>query len=1067
MKPRTYLDNGYFFWSLWLMVISTVATLSLHLKWVVKSGHYYVLLLTLATSLALLLIIVPTMSYLNRRFGHVDEGGYHRAANLLAFFSSMIFVNVRLPQYIDEGLWGNVIFMIVSCMLLVAAMAVLMCLLRHISTMAFLIPLAAVVAFVSGNIFVGGQYYFFIVIVCLCGIGAVYCQYKSLLALVLATNAIILALVALEAPLLGVDVSPERIAIEWGLTIFAMILFLMLARFASDKNLRSAQAEEAFATLMATTPNIIALVDNMNRVTYISEPMAKLAHAESAEMAVGRPLIDLFHRMNMKLMISDVFERDGYYEDTMEVEEDGEIWHFRVVSDRLTDGGGRFIDISEVTPLVEARLEAERANQSKSAFLAKMSHDIRTPMNAIIGMSELILREDASSIVRSYAADVKTAGTNLLALVDDILDFSKIESGKMEIVPAQYSLGSLLHDVITIIKMRLAEKPVRFSVCVDSKLPGMLIGDELRIRQVLLNLLSNAVKYTKKGHVFLKVGGEEIEPGRLMMLCEVRDTGIGIRPEDLGKLFSDFVQVDTFRNKGVEGTGLGLVITRNLARLMGGDIEVESRYGEGSVFTVTFEQRYAEYRRFAEVMEPDTKSVLIYEPHRQYVDYVLETIENLGVRCKRVRDTESFARELKEGDYAFFFSPRNLMSEAIAEARRIGATTVPVLFDAEPGEHMPMTHVRALVMPTYALSVANILNGMSDTRHYVRAEETRIRFVLPEAHVLVVDDLATNLRVAQGLMAAYEMQIDCVASGHDAVDRVSRNQYDVIFMDHMMPEMDGVEATAAIRAMDGEYYKNVPIVALTANAISGMREMFLANGFNDFLSKPIEISRLDEILEKWVPKAKRREVSSAVTKVENSGVRLPAIEGVNVEFGLTQVGGSGKRYLNLLEVFRRDAEQRLTALTRPPEGEFKSFTTNVHALKSALANIGAQELSTSAAALEAAGHQGNLAYIEKHVDEFRASLIALNGIIDKALAEVAAHEDKEADSDTGREQETLQQLRAALAAEDLDGMDVALNVLQDLPLDAERRQLVNKIAELVLVSEFGAAANLLAEREAS
>ena len=1061
-EPGTNKGGGYFLWSITLMAIATGSAWLVYLMWMVKTGHYIVLLLSLGALLAMLLVIVPTMRHLSRRFGHDGEGGYYRAANLFAFFCNMILVNIHMPQYVAAEMWGNVAFLIVSCLMLVVAMAILMRLLRSVAAMAFAIPFVAVLALVSGNLHMGGQFYFFACLVCVTGVAAVYCCYKPLLCLIVTANVLVLALVLDDVPVMGPDTPVERVAIEWGLAIFVMVLFLMLARFASDKNQRSTQAEKAFSTLMATTPNITALVDNMHRVTYMSEPMAKLAHIESVEMAVGRPLIDLFHRMNMKLMISNALEHDSYFEDVLDIEEDGEIWHYRIVSNRLSDAGGRFIDISEVTPLVEARLEAERANRSKSAFLAKMSHDIRTPMNAIIGMSELILREKVSDTVHSYAADVKTAGSNLLSLIDDILDFSKIESGKMEIIPVEYNLGSLLHDVITIIKMRLTEKPVRFSVHVDSRLPAVLIGDELRIRQVLLNLLSNAAKYTRKGHICLELGGESVEAGTMKIRCTVRDTGIGIKKEDLGRLFSDFVQVDTIRNRDIEGSGLGLVITRNLLRLMGGDIEVESLYGEGSAFTATFLQSCGEYHRFAEVHEPETKSVLIYEPHRCHVDLVQATVENLGVYCKRVHCHEEFVAELDSRDYRFIFTSRNLMAEAIDEARQRCPDATPVLFDAEPGEHMPMPFVRALIMPTYAPSVANILNGLADNRHYMQDVENRIRFILPKAHVLVVDDLATNLRVAQGLMAAYEMKIDCVTSGVEALDKISRVRYDAVFMDHMMPDMDGVETTAAIRAMGAEddYYARVPIIALTANAISGMREMFLANGFNDFLSKPIEIAKLDDILERWIPREKRAEAPCA--KAMENGAYLPEIAGVDVAFGLAQVGGSSESYLNLLEVFRHDAESRLSDLVRSPREDLKLFTTNVHAMKAALANIGAQELSHVAASLEAAGRQGDVLYIEQHLDGFRVSLISLNSKISKALAAATLYrEESAADGDAEREQEAFKHMKEALAADDLDGMDAALAALQALPLNAARREAVSKIAQFILLSEFDEAAQLL------
>ncbi|MDR3213753.1 MAG: response regulator [Azoarcus sp.] len=1052
----------------WLVVLAMACAailILLNLKWVARTSYYLAPLL--GASLVIVLIIIPTMRRMCRLFGDRGDSGYYRAANLFVFVTIIIFANANLSQYIEAGLWNNVIFVSLLCLLLVAVMALLMGCISSISLMSYLIPLLSFLALTVSNIYLGGKPYYFGACVCLTGIGAIYCRYRPLLFLIVTEAVIILALLLARVPLLGEGVSLDQGSIQWEFGILAVVMYLMLVRFASNRNLHSIRAERTFSSLMATTPNIVAMVDRMNCVTYLSEPMAKLAHVENAELAVGRPLVDLFHRMNMKLMISDVFECSGYYENTMEVEENGESWHYRIMSDLLgAEDGGRFIDISEVTPMVEARLEAERASRSKSAFLAKMSHEIRTPMNAVIGMSELILREDTSHTVSSYAADIKQAGTNLLALIDDILDFSKIESGKLEIMNVEYDLGSLLNDVITIIKIRLMEKPVRFSVHVDSHLPGMLIGDETRVRQILLNLLSNAVKYTRKGHIFLDISGKEVGTEGLNICCEVRDTGIGIMETDLDKLFGDFAQVDSVRNKGIEGTGLGLAITRSLSRMMGGDIVVESAYGEGSVFTVTFLQGVCEYRRFAEVKEPEKKDVLIYEPHRRYVECIVSAVRNLGVFCKRVTTHEDLVAELSARDYAFIFAPSYLLEDVLAETARLSPGIAPVLFDAEPGEHMP-ANVRALIMPTYAPAVANILNGLPDAKHYVRSTENGARFILPDARVLVVDDLATNLRVAQGLMAIYEMRIDCASSGHEAIELVSRQNYDVIFMDHMMPGMDGVEAAQAIRGMEGEYFRKVPIIALTANAISGMREMFLDNGFNDFLSKPIEITKLDIILNKWISKEKRRAAPPQAKKKAEAGsiARLLKIEGVDISIGLSHVGGSEERYQSLLDVFRQDAAQRLIWLEESLSGDMKAVTTHVHALKSALANIGANTLSKSAALLEAAGHRGDDSFIRQHLDQFRTDLSELAMRLDKVLAEVharAAENGENSGADEAeREQQVLAQLRTALKGGDLDSMDTALSALQALPLPGKRRKEVSKLAGLVLISEFEEALRVL------
>jgi len=1066
MNFKTDPGSSYFHWAIVMAVIGSVIVILLHMGWVVKSNNYSVLFVSFGVSLAMLSIVIPTIMRIQRLLGDRDEGGYYRAASFFAFFGVMAFLNIRLPQYLGLENLDKAIILIIICYLLAIVMMFLMSFVRNLDFMSYAIPLLIFSVFVVGNLYLDDHSYYLSVSVCVCGIGAIYCRYKSLLYLIITLNIILLVLILGDVPLLGEDMSYETKSITWGISIFAMFLFLLLTRFASDRNLRSTRAEDAFSALMASTPDIIALVDEMNCVTYISKPMAELAHIKDVKMAVGRPLIDLFRQMDMKLMVSEIFEHDNSYEDTVEINENGKTSYFKIVSSLFAKtkdgnkGNGRSIIISDVTPLVEARLEAERTNRSKSMFLAKMSHEIRTPMNAIIGMSELILRQDdISSSVHSYATDVKQSGTNLLVIINDILDFSKIESGKFELVPVEYELSSLLNDVITITKMRLMERPIRFYVYVDSHLPSKLVGDETRVRQILLNLLSNAVKYTRKGHISLHVDGKAVESGKYEICCRIQDTGIGIRKDDTKNLFNEFVQINARNRKGIESTGLGLAISHNLSRKMGGDIAVESRYGKGALFTATFLQDVREYRRFAEVLEPDKKSVLFYEARRQYAENVAMTIENLGVFCKRALSHEDLIRELSERKYGFIFMPRYLMAKTVVEVEQLDPDAMPVIFDAEPGERMPTPHARALAMPAYASNVANILNGLPDVKHYAHTAEGRIRFVLPGARVLVVDDLAINLRVAQGLMAVYEMQIDCAESGAEAIEKAQKKQYDIIFMDHMMPGMDGMEATAAIRALEGEYFRKVPIIALTANAIYGMREMFLENGFNDFLSKPIEITKLNKILEKWIPRKKRRAISPQKSTDTTQGdvVSILNIEGVDTSFGRLCVGGSEERYRGLLDIFLRDVKQRLTLLKKPASDDLKAFTTHVHAMKSALGNIGALALSELSGLLEAASRRGDLSFIHEHLGGFCTELSSLCEQIERVIMEKHFHgAPQKSGADDSRWEQEIVRLKAALKAESIDGMDESLAILRSLPLapDGKRHALVSKVAELILISEF-------------
>jgi len=398
-----------------------------------------------------------------------------------------------------------------------------------------------------------------------------------------------------------------------------------------------------------------------------------------------------------------------------------------------------------------AMINAERANQAKSVFLSNMSHEMRTPMNVIVGLTDLILEEDDPTVsLKENLRKINTAGNTLLGLINDVLDFSKIEAGKLELLPVQYDLPSLLNDVITLNMIRIEDKPVSFMLDINGDLPCILSGDDIRVKQIINNLLSNAFKYTQKGTVTLGLITSKIGED-VRMSFYISDTGIGIRDEDFDKLFTDFNQVDTRTNRNIEGTGLGLSITKMLIEHMDGEITVESEYGKGSTFRFSIKQGYVSDKKIGE-----------------------ETAQNL--RAFRFMDNRK------------------------------------------------------------------------------RASEKLVRSDLSYASVLVVDDMQTNLDVAAGMLRKYQMRVDCVTSGKDALDRIANGDimYDAIFMDHMMPIMDGVETTEKIRAIGTKYAMTIPIIALTANAIAGNEQMFLNKDFQAFLPKPINIINLDSVVQRWV-----------------------------------------------------------------------------------------------------------------------------------------------------------------------------------------------------------------------
>jgi signal transduction histidine kinase/CheY-like chemotaxis protein len=725
--------------------------------------------------------------------------------------------------------------------------------------------------------------------------------------------------------------------------------------------------------------------------------------------------------------------------------------------------------------LSAAKTRSDEENKSKSSFLARMSHNIRTPMNAIIGMSELALREDLGEQGREYVAGIRQAGDNLLSIINDILDFSKIESGKPEIVNADYLFSSLLNDVISIIRVRLNEKPVLFVTRIEGSLPSVMRGDEFRIRQILLNILDNAVKYTREGSITLSVKNSGAVPEDTVILSfEVADTGIGIKPEDRERLFEEFSRVDTKTNEDTGGTGLGLTIARSLCVLMGGNITVDSLYGRGSVFRVTLPQKVVDATPFARVENPETKSVLIYGEEGVQGEAIAYTLEKLGVACALVSQRADFLEQLENRSWSFVFTPLALFDQ-VREILGEGAPeTSPVLL-AEHRESVP-AGIRVLAFPVEPLSLANILNGKRDNRGYHKSEKPE-RFTAPEARVLIVDDIATNLSVAKGLLSPYKMRIDCCQSGLETLELVKKNRYDLVFLDHMMPGMDGIETAAAIRALNTPYAGELPLVALTANAISGMKELFLEKGFNDYLAKPIELAKLDNILEKWIPESKQRKSAGGEAKAGPSF----SINGLDTARGIAMTGGTEAGYRGVLAAYYRDARERLPLLENPPEEALSLFVIQVHALKSASASIGAAELSREAAELEGAGKSGDLPAIREKLPAFREGLARLVGELEKSgiLEEPETGEEDSAPGPQGTDgsQGTdgpegtakpegsllplLVSLKEAFEKSDLREIDYLMERLEKAAPAGKEKRLLSDISDKLLMAEYGEARETL------
>lgn len=617
----------------------------------------------------------------------------------------------------------------------------------------------------------------------------------------------------------------------------------------------------------------------------------------------------------------------------------------------------------------QANIEIEKVANMKSDFLANMSHEIRTPMNAVIGMAEMAMREELTPAAQNYISQIQSSGKTLLTIINDILDFSKIESGKMDIIPVDYEPLSVINDVINIINTRMTHEDVTFILSLNPTLPKILNGDNIRIQQIITNICNNAVKFTKKGQVILKIDYDTLDAQNINLKISVIDTGIGIKKQDLSKLFRSFQQVDSKRNRNMEGTGLGLAISKQLLNLMNGDISVESVYGKGSTFSFHLPQKVIQAEPCISLKKEEDYQVIGYIEN-PFIQKQLEIdSKNLGIEYIGL----SLYSQLQELDFnkkTYLFLEhhlfRNEVQQLVRENSQISAV---IITDYDSTAEYSLPNSMTVKKPLCVLNLASILNGETPLQLQQQSSDALYDFTAPDAKILLVDDNTINLTVAKGLLKPFKMHIDTATSGQDAIDKISVEKYDIVFMDHMMPEIDGVETTHLIRRFHKEY-DQIPIIALTANAVSGVREMFISEGMNDFIAKPIEIKTLVAKLRQWLPKQKIVEGSSNLHSDHATLSAKPelSIKGLDTTTALSFLG-SEELFWSVLEEYYNAIPKKIALIKEYEETEeWKHYTVEVHALKSASKQVGAMDLSVKALELENAGNALNSQLIHAKTD---------------------------------------------------------------------------------------------------
>lgn len=736
------------------------------------------------------------------------------------------------------------------------------------------------------------------------------------------------------------DFTPMTLAIS-----MSMVVIVVWSR--RNYDFRHLAAEKVLESL---GDGVIALDDHDRLVSYNRAAANIFTRLPAHKLGENIRVVEDFREEMLNQDIPQSFSINGqHYESHTKhiIDENGRIQGCVILILDMTDIKAYINEIKRV------RLQAEKASIAKSEFLANMSHEIRTPMNAIIGLNDIIMEECEDTEIYGHAKDVQSAAKSLLAIINDILDLSKVEAGKMELVYVDYYIKVMADEIIGMMDMAASQRGLILKYECDETIPCCYSGDDGRIKQILINILSNAIKFTNKGYVRVYITGK---PGRNedeeLLIFHVEDTGCGIRQEDIGKIFEDFRQVDSKRNRSAEGTGLGLAIVKHLVELMEGTIEVESTYGKGTMITITIPQK---------------------------------------------------------------------------------------IKDRHPVSKMPE-------LPKTEQKITDI-------------------FTAPGIKVLIVDDNVINRKVARGFLKNYAFDLTEAESGPEAIELVRTVRFDIIFMDHMMPGMDGIEAAEVIRRDCGENGTAPVMVALTANAMEGMREQFLECGFQDFIAKPLDRKELNQLLLRWVPE-KYRQAENREEESEPLDPSAFQINGVDMDAAMQYYSGDEEGFVDLLEIYCMDGKRKIKLLHELVETDILRYQIEVHGLKSASANIGAMDVSAMARAQENAAAQGDREFISGNfpmlLAEYETLLANIEAFLERRRQENSVKEKlsglsiQELREQTASALEELKHFRSQECAERVDMM-----LLHELSEGVQERLL--QIREQLRLYEDDMAEDLLSQ----
>jgi len=708
--------------------------------------------------------------------------------------------------------------------------------------------------------------------------------------------------------------------------------------------------------------------------------------------------------------------------------------------------------------------QLETAKQRNADFLSNLSHELRTPINMVTGISEVALEKEMSSELRESIQSIRMAGKRLAGQINDILDYTEIFGNTLVVTNDNYMPVSVINDIVTTMIMQNGGHDLELVYDLDATLPAVLVGDAEKISRVIRILLQNAIKFTQKGGVYVQIGFRRESYGVNLDIV-ICDTGIGITPAQLTQIYDDFYQADTGRSRSAGGLGLGIPIALGLIRAMGGFMYYRSKENQGTQIHISIPQGVADDTPGMSINHPRQFCVVCYLRHERYRcsevlqfydNVVLHMAEQFGLEIYRAYQFEEQERLLHSHNVTHLFLAKGEYEENRSYYEELGKSICVVLIAAEDYVLSADSCLILLHKPFFALPIVNLLNGMTHGNDLGKSVIEDRLFVCTDVHALVVDDEEMNLMVARGILDRYHIQVDTCLSGAEAIEKCTDTVYDLIFLDHMMPGMDGVETLKRIRAIGDGIYQNLPVIALTANAISGAREMFKSEGFTEFVPKPIDRHVLERALRRVLPErniryyteaekdsilSDRTDTASAENTVsikdtlpktdqEYSSDTVQVVEdtiisadeegsvatseslsmpqesttplfdnlrriGINVELGLNYCYGAEDFYTEMLQMYYEQSTEKRSEIVSLYENEdWAGYAIKVHALKSTSLTIGAEKLSGQAKALELAGKSGDAAYIRENHQTMLQSYDAVCACIADGINTAGSGEEK-------------------------------------------------------------------------